>query len=263
MPPNPSLLIEGRNVLGRLGGLTLVWLTCSISASGAEAKLNEVTLSWRGEILHPIRTTSPWLPEYPIGSQILVVSNATILGLNRSNYTLRWIARSPDGRLLDWLAASEGVAYVRSFQEDGRGGKKKEIPKINRLDLRTGKWLTDLSIPGASTNDVVVAVEAQANRIVLLSASTTVDENSRDKISSFRVNSFAEPAGKMSWTKAFVPFVEQGPPGAYLWSARRPISAVARIRHISFLGDDVLICAGPRQPLVRLKGTTGEAQWTI
>ena len=264
MQAKPSTLVHPRVLVsGAFAPLFALLISWCAAVTGAEPKLKDVTLEWQGSVLSPKRFTTPWSPEYRAGTNLIVLSNATVSAFDPVNRALRWVATSPDNREVQWLAATDNIAYLQSVRESKRETKAEADAKMMRLDLISGKWLADLIIPDANRSDIVLDIGTRENFVVVVSASVSVDERSRDELTGYRVSCFIEPTGKKVWSKLFAAFPEQGPPGAFLLSARRPNAAVARISHISFLGDDILICSGPRQPLLRLKIGNGETLWTV
>jgi hypothetical protein len=138
------------------------------------------------------------------------------------------------------------------------------IPKIKRLDLHSGKWLTDLEIPREEKETIILETRAWTNGIIVLSAGIDRDDWSRGSLRTYRLSCFAEPAGATNWSKSFQAEPEAGPPSAFLLSGPLPSESIPNIRHISLLdGGEVLVCAGPRQAIMHIDRGTGVIQWSI
>src|SRR5687767_11249934 len=59
----------------------LFFLTGCLAAFGAEPKLNEATLEWKGKVLRPRQIVQPAQPEYRVGSNLLTLSNGIVRAL--------------------------------------------------------------------------------------------------------------------------------------------------------------------------------------
>ncbi len=211
-----------------------------------EPIVENATLEWRNHQLHPTRILSSLVSEHRTGAQLLILSNATVTALDSTTRSLKWTATgSPATVNLRWLAAEDSVAYLDSSSA------------IKRLDLRSGKWLPDLTPHGSNEKDVVKSVLARKDCVIVLTTAAAGSGNS------YRVTCFGVLDGQPFWTKSFHANVEYGPPSALLLSAWGPDQAVPAIKHLSWLGGNVLVCAGPRQDIICLDGITGKTNWTI
>jgi hypothetical protein len=228
-----------------------------------EPKLGDVTLELRGRSLKPEHVTSPWLPEYRAGEHLLVLSNAAVVNLNPETRKPRWSADSPDGMQLGWLAANRDVAWLQGFREEASRLRSEPDTKLRGLDVKSGKWLPPMRIPGAEKGEVVVAALATNESLVALSTILENIDQWSQRMTSYRVTYFALPAGEKVWSQSFRAAEQAERPSATLWAPRMPNQAQPSVRLLSWLNGDLLACAGARQDLHCLERKSGRRLWSV
>src|SRR5205814_422332 len=152
-------------------------------------------------------------------------SNATVLAFDAASRLVRWTASISGKQQLRWIAAGEEVAYFQVAPKDAGRVSSEAEPKLQRLDLIKGKWLSDLRISGNKKEESVIDAIARKGVVVVLTGSTT-DDRWSPTLKTYRVSGFAEPGGRRIWTTSFSALGEVEPPAAFLWSAKRPNEAV-------------------------------------
>jgi hypothetical protein len=237
-------------------------LGAAAAAGAQEVKPDEVTLEWHGHTLRPVRAVSPALPEVPAGPVLLAIDEKEITAFDPATHQQRWTAVVPDGMAFQLLAANDEQAYFVNRPRVPADG----VFMVWRLVLKSGQWLHSLGTPGEPGANVVIQAETRANRLFVLSspvAAGPMDPTATAEKKSYRVTCFDTASGEQKWAKAFPMAEEPGNPGPFLLSARQPNSAAPAIRALSWLGNDLLVCAGPHQALVCVGADNGGTRWTL
>lgn len=240
-----------------------ILISCCVPVLGVQPILNEATLAWQGRILKPVQSDNTWIDSYQVGTNVFVLTNATVSAFTRANHELNWVISGRTNVQFQWLASSENIAYLRSFPQGKISDEPGEISPLKRLDLKSGKWLADLLIPDPGTNKCILGICAESQILVLLSASINPDGFPSPEVKAYRVSCFTEPNGQLRWSKSFTAVPEAAPASAFLLSPVRPNEAVSDLHPVALLGADILVCAGPRQPLMRLSSLDGSTKWSL
>jgi hypothetical protein len=129
-----------------------------------------------------------------------------------------------------------------------------------RLKLESAKWLDELAVGGKSgENEIILAALASDTGVVLLTGTTNVGH-----LISYRVTCAKPGEPSPRWSKTF-PFTGQvGRPGeALAWPTRTWPKALPQGQPLAWLGENVLVCAGPVQDVLCLEGDTGKERWRV
>jgi hypothetical protein len=220
-----------------------------------------------------VKVIAPPRHEEMAGERRLVMGDDAVSEIDPKTGKERWSAKSPDGFLLRWLGADEAIAYFSGY----RPAREKEDPQpespavVRRLDLKTHKWLDSLTVAPKDKKDgkrreVIQAAFVDGGRLFVLSVLLKEEQKEgqpvEDHLDAYRVTCFQE--GKSAWSTEYPSRGGQEQPGVVLlWSARRPDFASSSVQHLTRIGDDVLVCAGGQQDLIRLDMATGKERWRV
>jgi ankyrin repeat protein len=184
---------------------------------------------------------------------------------------LEWSVRSGDGLHLSWLAGESNIAYLVAYKadKDGRFQAYESPPRLRRIDLIAGKWMTDLPIGNRISAEYslksVVAVLPYDGGVLVLTGLTKDESKTtwEDVMAAYVVSFFKEGATNPAWSKQFSSTGERPHPGAYLWGIRGPRYASSSISPLSWMGDRLLVCPEGMQPLRCLNPETGSEIWQV
>jgi hypothetical protein len=244
-------------VLGPVIGISLV-LNGPIAFAAVEPLPESATLEWNGRVISPSSVTPQFVPEYQVSNQVLIVSNATINSLDVKSRNVLWTAVCSNADRLRWIGVDSKIAYLQVFQKDGMALKPERKARILRLDLSSGKFLADFSVAEGREPETIFEASLHHDALVILSANLT-----ETKFTRYRVTCFDTVNVKQKWSKSFAAAEEDPNWGPFLLSSVRPNEAWSSVRNLSWLGDDVLVCAGAKQILLCLKKDTGQTGWSI
>ena len=223
------------------------------------------------KIFKPVRVYPAWHYQHPAGKLRVAVQDQTITALDAQTNKPAWTAKSEDGRSLEWLAADEEIAFLRTggHEEQGKSPRFERPARVRRLRLETGKWLKPLDLPSEKPKekaaDVVVAVRPYPQGLVVLSTTVLDDSASHEDgdLQSYRVTGFQRGQDAVAWSRGYPSAGQRGRPGAYLWAAHRPDYATESIQQLTMMGEQMLVCAGPRDDLICLNPQSGKETWRV
>lgn len=236
--------------------VTIVVLTRT-ACLGFEPKMDGVTLEFDGKVLRPTSASVAILEEYQFGSHLLLVNSNELVSVHSDSGVRRWQRKSAPGCEFSWLSAEENIAYLLEAPANKRETRLDRQPRLRRINVDSGEWLQDIP---ASPDSEIAAVACRSNRLIVLSVARNRDGPG---VLNYRVAGFRLPEGREVWTHTFSAATEYGFPGVALLAAKRPNQAVPAIRHLSWIGADVLVCAGPRQDLICLDSEQGKVRWKL
>jgi hypothetical protein len=268
-----------------LVGLSLAMAPGGADRAGAQGKkpgaketkrvitpeLDRCTLDVAGRTVKPVRTSLPNLADRAAGGLRIRVEGATVRAFRAGEEKPTWVAKAPGEAELVWLAADKKVIYLSGYLRNKRSNSwRPESPvRVRRLELRLGKWLSDLTFggkPGPRQTESVAAALASDAHVVVLTATTEDEEGweGRGPLVSYRVSCFKASEARPLWSKSFRSAGKVGQPGAVLlWATGAPAKVRPEVQPLSWLGRDVLVCAGPVQDLLCLEGGTGKQRWRV
>jgi hypothetical protein len=118
---------------------------------------------------------------------------------------------------------------------------------------------------GPKQTESVHSVLTNGKRVVVLTAVTGHDREDREgQLASYCVNYFPAGQTRPRWTQAFPSTGDIAHPGVILlWAARAPDKVEPSVQPLTWLGEDVLVCAGPVQDLVCLAADDGKQRWRL
>lgn len=129
--------------------------------------------------------------------------------------------------------------------------------------------MEDLAIdgkPGPKETENIQGALASSSRVVVITMTTDDDTgwDGRGQLISYRVSSFKTGAASSDWSKTFTSAGKAARPGvALLWAAGAPAKVQPDVQPLSWLGEDLLVCAGPIQDILCLESNTGKERWRV
>jgi len=250
----------------------------SLRADGPKAdkkeidpKLTECTLDVGGQVLKPVYTATPWRLEKRAGGRRLVIDKDTVTAFRESRTEPDWSAKTADGHHLSWLTADEETAYFVGQEIDAKGRFKaySTPPRVRRLELKTGRWQTDLPTgtskrEGCKADSIIAVLTGEGSVIMLNTLIKEGDDNNDNStVVAYEVVCFRKGRDKPSWSKSFAMAGERPQPGVFLMAAARPEYATSDIQHLTWLDDTLLVCAEAIQPILCLNPATGTKLWQL
>jgi hypothetical protein len=233
-------------------------------------QLDKSTLLVDGRTVNPARTQTPFQPEYQAGAFLLAIDKDTVSGLEAKTRKKKWTVDIPEVQRVAFLAADDNTAYFLGYfpRKDGalEYVEAEDPPQVRRLELSTGKWLKPLVLGKSEKKDVQVlesveSVLADGKRVVIFATLVDNDPKSRTRgdLLFYRVACFKAGETKPLWDKTFEAAGARPRPGvALLWSSQRPNAASPVVRPLSWVEDEILVCAGDTQDILRLERDTGK-----
>jgi hypothetical protein len=238
----------------------------------------QATLRVGDQVLKPARVSYPSRPEYWVGDRRFVVPRTRVAEIDAVTGEEQWTVNPPDAVQLRWLAALDDVAYLAAEPDPIRPDPPPDrntdltIPRfprtsIRRLDLQKHEWLSPLSSNDVRLRDDFGGAIVNAHSVVVLSTATgggAPQAANANESKRYAVACFQDGMEQAVWTKTFISNGESRRRGAgALWSATYPDYASSNIQPLSWLGNDVLICAGESQDLLCLDGADGHIKWQL
>jgi ankyrin repeat protein len=231
--------------------------------------LAQCTLEVGRQTLKPIHTASPGYREERVGDRRVQVTKDKVIAVRATDYQQIWSAKAADGRSLQWLAHEGEIAYFLGYEvnDQGRFTGYSMPPSVRRLDLKTGRWLSDLSVAAPKERKVqtILAVLAKDDYVMVLSALVKGDAGAdlEKPASDYQVTCFRHGKVTPHWSKSFTAVGARPGPGAYLMAPRTPDYAYSVLQHLAWLGDTLLVCPEAMQPLICLNPDTGTKIWQL
>ena len=233
--------------------------------------LDQVTLAAEERVIKPSSILKTNLGGYAAGGLRIRLNKNKVQAFAPGEEQPRWEATAPEKIHLSWLTANSKVVYLAGYtvNEKNEEAQAESPLRVRRLDLASGKSLEDLVIANKADrkkNHSLQNVLASDGRVVVLSASTDDDRGFEGvgQLVPYRVTCFKDGEARPLWSKTFPSAGKTArDDAALLWAARAPEKVQPDIRTLSRLGGDILVCAGPTQDLICLKGDTGEQLWRV
>jgi hypothetical protein len=272
-------------VVNLILGLLLTVVTCGVAfenKEGKEAKAKDVkrvntpeldrcTLEMEGRASKPLRVSSPDLVEHVVRDLRVQREGNTIRAFKVGEEKPQWTAKAPDETELAWLGADDKFIYFSGYKSEKKSEDwRPESPlRVRRLELDSGKWQSDLPVagkPGPKEAESIQAALTNGARVVVLTATTNDDKGFEGvgQMISYHLSCFKVGEVGLLWSKTIPSAGNKARPGvALLWAAGAPAKVQPNVQPLAWLGDDVVVCAGPVQDLFCLEGSTGKQRWRV
>jgi hypothetical protein len=222
--------------------------------------LDRATLQTGKDKVKPSLIRTSRLSGHRIADFTVHVERDTVQCARLDGGKIHWTTKTPDGVKLIWLGAGDNVLYFAA-QEPG----KPDLPvQVRRLGLRSGKWLEDLQLAPirGGKQETIQALIAGGENIVLLTHATEISDEERMTL--YRVACFKAGQVQPVWVKEFNSAGGLAPAGSLLLNeVNVPHRTRSHHRPLSWLGRNILVCAGPVQDLLCLEISGGHERWRV
>jgi hypothetical protein len=218
--------------------------------------LDRCSLDIESRSLKPLSISRPNMADYIVKDVRIQVDGSTVRAFKVGEAKPLWETKSTKETQLALLATDEKVIYL--------AGYRPEPPlRVRRLEIASGKWLDDLGfvdIPGPKKTEIISNVLTSSSHVIVLSVIIDGDE----QLVSYQIHSFKSGETKPIWSTTFPSAGKTIRPGAFLLSAARsPAKVQPDVQPLTWLGENVLVCAGPVQDLLCLEAVTGKQRWKV
>ncbi len=224
-----------------------------------------------GRLIKPVSVGNARLSHHTIGNLRIRIDKNLVLAFDSTNLEKpRWKAEAPDDLQLVWLEADSKVIYFAGLEV--KGDKQIDMSgkpaRVRRLAIDSGKWLDEIVLdkPRAKEVELVESLVSDHGKVVILSAIRDDDKGfeGEGELVGYRVSCVNAGESRSLWTKAIASAGKVGRPGAaLLWSARAPEKVRPNLQQLSFLGKDILVCAGPVEDVFCLESVSGKEKWRL
>lgn len=262
--------MNGKSAAKRIGGdnlsLTAAFFILQAMASGdnlcgaIHPEMEKCILQVGQQTLKPSAVMSDWRARYDVGEKTYFVGKDEVGHSPQTANARPWTVRSADGHCLHWLASDSNTAYLIGYEVDKDGGftRYDSPPRLRRLNLATGSWMADLPTTAGYPAEAIVAVTADDQDVVVLTAKSYAQT-----VAGYELLCFRQGAAKPLWSKSLPSSGERPYTGAYLWGIPRPNYAGSDIQHVTWMDDRLLVCPEAMQPLYCLNRDTGSEIWRL
>jgi ankyrin repeat protein len=239
--------------------------------SGAQIKpdLTGCTLEIDQQKLKPVETAVPSRREHRTSKWRVTAQKDEVTARQDGRPKPFWVAKSGDGHHLRWLTADGAMAYFQSYRVNGEGRFESysSPAHIRRLDLETGRWLSDLPVEvkerkGRRT-DAILKVLADDRQVAVLSSEVKAVGDGESKVVAYNVTCFPRGQDRPQWSKSFASSGERPEPGVYLLGIRGPDYTESSLTQLTWMGEALLVCAEAVQPILCLDRDTGSTVWKL
>ena len=136
--------------------LIATWALGEIVGMSIEPQLNLCTLQIGDQVLKPAEVSNPWKMTYRVGRNRFILADEVVQRQSAVDNTAGWTARLDSGLHLQWLTTDKSTAYLIAYTTDknGRFQKYERPPRLRRLDLDSGKWLSELPVTDNHRTDL-------------------------------------------------------------------------------------------------------------
>jgi hypothetical protein len=250
-------------ILGLLVAINLM-LNESMASGKVEPIPAEAVLEWNGHVWHPDSIIVDSYEEFEALNQTISVSSNTVFATVINSSNIVWTAVCSNAAHLQLITSYDKTAYFEPFQRNRWTLAPEDKPRLIRVDLGSGKFLPDLLLTTGNEPENILAATDRGDRLVVLTGNFGEDKSGNSILSRYRVTCFDMAAEKIIWSESFVAVGDNtSRPTAFLLSGNRPNQAWSSICSLSWMDDDILVCAGSRQNLLCLAEKTGKTLWTI
>lgn len=231
-------------------------LECAAAEGPFEPQYDQVTLEVSGRVHKPAGVRTPWAPRHQIASHAVIVREDSIEDGDAKDGKPAWSVKSADGKKIGWLSSIGDVALIAA--EVTPGGEEKPF-EIRRFNVVKHQWEAPLVITDEKKKpnqlEWCISALTNADRIAVLTEQAETGENNREvKVLGYRLALFRKGQDKPLWVKQFPTVGARPEPGVHVFASSMPDYAGSAIRHLSWLGDGILLCAGEKDDIVILDG---------
>lgn len=195
--------------------------------------------------------------------------DGAITGVQAETGEVLW--KATKNRDLIQIADDESSSYFTAISTpmNARDEEHRENspPKVHRLDLTSGKWLPPWAFATDASRGESVRVEFVATnggQVAILQTGATKAAVGPGILTWYAVHLMSASSQSPVWSKKFTAEPNRPLLGSTFWSdGPAPAQMTPAPMPLTWLGDDLLVCAGPEQSVVRLDRRTGKIVWRI
>ena len=208
-----------------------------------------------------LRRRDYWPFEKVLGGRLVQIAGHQIRAVD-ANFEVLWEQTGKSEKSLRFLAVRNDVLYCTEDSDDSREEQYPEQPILRRMDLKTGQWHGGIIIPtderiGEERTYIQNALVVDGGLFVL--SITVKDSHSTEPIH-YRLSKVAE---EIEWSKSFESGGGLPNPSAFVLGSLGPARDSQAIVTLTLVNDKVLVCAGPREPLMMVSPDSGDIAWTL
>jgi hypothetical protein len=235
-------------------------------------QFERITLALDGRTPTAQSVRDPWSPVHATGAKRFAVRDDQVQEISREDGKPIWSLTSADRRHLAWLAGGGDIAYLIGFRpgDEQHPNQYDAPPQVRRLDLLARKWLRPLPLTiekkVPDQRDLVIAAVADAEHLAVLTQQTVPGERDQEKAIGYRITCFrtgGPESGKPVWSHPFQSNGGRPSPGVFLMASVMPAYANSDVRHLTWLGADLLVCGGEKEDLVCFDTMAGKVKWRV
>jgi ankyrin repeat protein len=242
-----------------------------MAIEGIETQLDKCALHVGNLELTPIEVLSPAKHACLSGTNRFWVNENKIEHILPNGTNVDWTASVEDGLSVNWLGADAQVAYLDCYKtnREGRLDSYESPFRVRRLNLSTGKWLSDLPIKkgtpsGYTCQNVVGLLTSDGGAIVLTAlVKESHAKSEEDSTDAYGLGFFRGELGSPTWSKLFPAAGQRPYTGGYLWGVPGPRYAGSGLKPLSWMGSRLLVGAEAMQPIYCLNPDTGSEIWKV
>lgn len=251
-------------------GIAVVFITAESGHADSDSfkpRFNEAFIESGKSVVRPVRVSAGWQSLHLVGDARFVLDGSSLSITPKAGDATT--TDSPDDMCWRWLTSDDRFAYLTAVNPTPwrKTESSDDRVRICRFDGRSGRLDGEILIvpdekPSGEWRTVVLQAITRNDQLVVMTAVAQNELFSRGlKLDSYRVTSFRDHGKSQEWTRKFRSTGNRQEPRAGLLCAAQPNYADSSIRHLSWLGNNLLVCAGPVQPIQCLYGHAGGRDW--
>ncbi|KAF0247052.1 MAG: hypothetical protein FD180_169 [Planctomycetota bacterium] len=247
--------------------------SAALAESPAELKtrLADSRLVFGTDSIAPARVLPAAAREERIGKHVLSLSGGEIREWREGTKDPAWIATVPGDQKIWHLAGDGDCAWVLTYEVTANGNFKGFDPevRVRALDLVKGEWKEDLRVgsgkDGGPKPLQINAIRPGPGLLAVLSlwGTQAKEKNEGDDLTHYQVDCFKFGEAKPAWSRRFDLGETRADDRAMVWGIPGPRYAGSEIQPLTWMDDELLVCAEAQQPLLLLSSTSGRQLWKL
>lgn len=241
--------------------------TVAESPGDVKPDLEGVTLRIGDSILRPVGDAVAFRRAISAGDWTVYVKGAEITAIRTSDDKPLWSTESSDGSHLRWLNFKETTGFLIGYRvnEHGQFEEYTNPGRIRRIDLKTGRWLKEITVGADATVKELLSVKVSGDDLAILAALTAKgDAGAADgAVAAYQVTCFRGDELTRLWTTKFDAEEERGYGGVLVWGITPPAYAHSDNQHLVWVEEMLLVAAEDMQPIRALNRETGSTIWEV
>lgn len=217
-------------------------------------------------VLEPVGSGTGFRTQVEADGKLLTLTDSNILVTDGPK---SWSASLPEGTRAEFEGVAGHVAYFLAKRDRRKAPENYKGPtSVWPLDLASGKWhpTIDARQLAGTKSEVIEAVAPTEDKVAVMFG--TVEHNEKeypsDRTTSHSVRVFTNSAGTLNWS---VPDIKSEgdaePSQGFLWASSYPNFGFSDVKRLTWVGEDLLICAGATEPIRLFDGETHKESWSL